>query len=322
MSPELTGMWAQSGHVTGESNNMGLNFGSNSSKQSAGEVKVWKPQAKFLMQGLTGASGAYADQKGTPAYMGDTFAGIDPALMATIKGQATSLNDRLNPTVDGLFGTGSNFMDQAGGANLASLMADMNDKEGALKSGNTFASSKYADDLISATNNDIWRGVSENDLPQARLAAIGSGNAGSSRLGAREGIIQRGAEDRMGANAANVRSGFFDRGVSEFNNNLSSRANQLSTLFNQGVGAFGQATGLIGQGQDALRSAGEFDAQNRQGYLDQEQQAFDRADQRPWDLLNRFWQIAGGNIGTSTSGASKSSGFNFGITAKPGGGGG
>lgn len=299
---------------------MGLNFGKTSSKSGPGQVSVWKPQEKFLTQGLTGASDIYGSQKGTPAYMGDTFAGIDPALMATIKGQATSLNDRLNPAVDGLFGTGADFMGQAGGANLASLMTDLNDKEGALKSGNTFASSKYADDLISATNNDIWRGVSENDLPQARLAAIGSGNSGSSRLGAREGIIQRGAEDRMGSNAATIRSGFFDRGVSEFNNNIASRAGQLSTLFNQGVGAFGTGAGLVGQGQDALQTAGMFDAQNRQGYLDQAQQAFDRADQRPWDLLNRFWQIAGGNIGQGTSGASKSSGFNFGITPKSGGG--
>jgi hypothetical protein len=118
----------------------------------------------------------------------------------------------------------------------------------------------------------------------------------------------------MGANAANVRGGFFDRGVSEFNNNIATRAGQLSNLFNQGVGAFGAGTGLIGQGQDALQGAAAFDAQNRQGYLDQAQQAFDRTDQRPWDLLNRFWQIAGGNIGQGTSGASKSSGFNFGIS--------
>jgi hypothetical protein len=299
---------------------MGLNFGSTKSKSGPGQVSVWKPQEKFLTQGLTGASDIYGSQKNTPAYMGDTFAGIDPALMATIKGQATTLGNQINPAVASLFGQGSDFMGQAGGDNLASLMTDMNDREGALKSGNTFASSKYADDLISATNNDIWRGVSENDLPQARMAAIGSGNSGSSRLGAREGIITRGAEDRMGANAANVRGGFFDRGVSEFNNNIATRAGQLSNLFNQGQSAFGTGADLIGQGQGALQGAAAFDAQNRQGYLDQSMQAFDRADQRPWDLLNRFWQIAGGNIGQGTSGASKSSGFNFGITAKPGGG--
>lgn len=300
---------------------MGLNFGKTSSKSGPGEVKVWKPQEKSLMQGLGAASDIFGSQRNTPAYMGDTFAGIDPALLETIKGQATSLGNQISPAVSNLFGQGSDFMGQAGGANLSSLMTDINDREGALKSGNSYASSKYADDLISATNNDIWRGVSENDLPQARLGAIGSGNSGSSRLGAREGIITRGAEDRMSSNAANVRGGFFDRGVSEFNNNIASRSGQLSTLFNQGLGAFNQGAGLIDQSQGALQGAAAFDAQNRQGYLDQSQQAFDRTDQRPWELLNRFWQIAGGNIGQGTSGASKSSGFNFGITSgKPGGG--
>lgn len=292
---------------------MGISFGSNKSKQAAGEVKVWKPAEPFLIKGLQSAAGAFNASAGTPAYQGDTYAGADPGMLAEFLSGAREFSDDMAGKGQYLAGQAREALGLGTGSALGDFMNDLQDKYGAQKAGNSYATSPIADGLVDASNRDVTRALVENDLPQARLAAIGSGNSGSSRLGAREAILQRGAEDRMADTSASIRGALFDRGASDYNTNISARGAQLAQLFNQGISGFGQAAALGQQGMDAQQLAMGIDQGNRQGYVDQAVDRFDRNDNRAFDLLNRYWAIVSGNLGQSTSGASKSSGFSAGV---------
>lgn len=292
---------------------MGLSFGSNKSKQAAGEVKVWKPAEPFLIKGMKSAAGMFDQSAGTQAYQGDTYAGADPGMLEQFLTGAQRFSNDMGETGKYLAGQARDAIGLGTGSALGDYMNDLQNKQGALQAGNSYATSPIADGLIDATNRDVTRGLVENDLPQARLAAIGSGNSGSSRLGAREAILQRGAEDRMADTSASIRGSLFDRGTNDYNTNISARGNQLAQLFNQGLSGLGQSSAMGQQGMDARQLAMGIDQGNRQGYTDQNVDRFDRNDNRTFDLLNRYWSIVGGNLGQGTAGASKSSGFNAGV---------
>lgn len=285
---------------------MGISFGGGS-KSAPSTVQVWKPQERSLVRGLNEANDIYSQQKGTPAYGGDTYAGMDMGILGQVMNGARDFSQKAQGWGNNLAQQGMDLFGLSGGQNLASLLFDMNNKDGAMEAGSRAASSPYATDMISAVNNDVARGVAENDLPQARLSAIGSGNSGSSRLGAREAIITRGAEDRMAANAANIRGSFFDKGTSEYNNNISTRSNELASLFNRGLSAVGAASDTQGQSTAQLQNALGLDQANRQGFLDQDYNKWNLADMRPWEMLQRMWGITGQNIGQMANGGSKSS---------------
>jgi hypothetical protein len=277
---------------------------------------VWGPQAPYLKQGFSNASQILGQQNGTPAFQGDTFAALDPTMLGNITSNAANMSKQLLPATQQLSGAGQHFMNLASGSPLDSYMSDLNNKNGALDLGNTYANSSVADNLIAANNRDIYRGLNENDIPQTRLSAIGSGNMGSSREMMNEAILGRGAEDRSAANAAQIRSNLFNQGTSAYDSNMSSRAAELANLFNQGQGAYSNLASLASANNEQTQSAATIEAQNRQGGLDQAVNQFNMNDTRPWDILNRFWGIVGNGLGQSTQGGSKSSSFSFGIGGK------
>lgn len=293
---------------------MGLNFGSSKSKSTAvqGNVKVWAPQEPYLRYGMGEATGAYQAQKGSPWYQGDLYAGFDPAMLQSIMDRAKTFSNTANPAIDNLTGVGNQFLNFGSKA----MMDALSDPNGAQSMGDAYANSPMANSLVDAGTRDIKRVLTEEALPSSRLAAIGSGNSGSSRAAITEALLQRGAEDRIADTGAGIRNNLFNQGVDQFNNRIA----QLGNLFSAGSGSLAQALGLQGQNQEQLAQAGGLAQADQQGDLDAKLKAWLGQDTRATDLLSRLWSVIGGNIGQSPGFGtnSSSSGFNFGITAKSG----
>lgn len=277
-------------------------------------MKVWKPAEPYLKYGMSEGARVYGGQRGSPFYNGDLYANMDPNAMKAVMENAQRLTGSINPAVSSLAGVGSNFLGNASGDLMSRTMNNLSDPNGANAAGYSLANSGMADGLVSAANRDVARNLNENELPGARLAAMGTGNINSSRLGAREAILQRGAEDRMADTSAGIRGDMYDRGVSNFNTNVGQSQQMLGQMFNQGLGAYQGAAGLAQQSGDAMQQAAAFQQGDSQGELDALFKQWQGGDQRSWDLLNRYWAMAGGNLGSSTSGGSKSSSFSLGFS--------
>ncbi len=76
-----------------------------------------------------------------------------------------------------------------------------------------FAQNPYLDQQISAALRDPMRALTEQQLPGASLAAAASGNAGSTRRGVGEAILQRGFQDRAADVGAAMRGQAYGQGV-------------------------------------------------------------------------------------------------------------
>jgi hypothetical protein len=76
-----------------------------------------------------------------------------------------------------------------------------------------FAQDPFLDAQISAALRDPMRALTEQQLPGASLAAAASGNAGSTRRGVGEAILQRGFQDRAADVGAAMRGNAFQQGL-------------------------------------------------------------------------------------------------------------
>lgn len=297
---------------------MGLSFGKSSSKTGPSTVGVYAPQAPSLAKGFAQAGANLDAQNNTPFYQGDLFAGMDNGLLGRILTGAQGYADKASQWGQNVGDSANKMIGLGSGGFLDKLQTDLSNPFGARDAGDAYANSDVATNLVGAANRDVTRQLTENDLPATHLAAVGSGNTNSSRVGARDAILQRGAEDRMADNSATIRGQMFDRGANDYNTNVNNRQAQLAQLFSNGLAGYNSSQDLSKGTQDLLGGAAAIDQQNRQGFADQGFNKWQGQDQRQSDLLNRFWQIVGGNIGQTLGGASKSSGFNFGISASKG----
>lgn len=140
---------------------------------------------------------------------------------------------------------------------------------------------------IDAASRDVMRNLQENQLTGNAAAAAGTGNSGSSRRAVMDAIATRGAADRMGDIAANMRGQAYNTGLGieanrasqnaqlgqqnqQFNATSQNQANQFSAaagnqLLSQGfnIGANQLESNLARQQQGNQFNAGQFN-QNRQ----------------------------------------------------------
>lgn len=273
---------------------MGNAFGE--SKTVQGDVKVWQPQQQYLKYGMGQAQDIYDKSKGSNFFSGDMYAGLDPAMRAKIMGGAEANNTAAQAGAGSLAGAGQSFLG-ASGQTLESLMKSVNDPNGAMNMGTAYANSDAATGLVNNAALDINRGLTENDLPAARLAAIGSGNGGSSRLGAREAILERGAADRLGSMSNQIRGSFFNEGTNQYNTDNAMKSQLVSGLNQMGAGNLQAGNSLSQSGTDGIAQAAGIGQQDDQGGLDAALKQWLGNDTRASDLLSRMWGVVGGNIG-------------------------
>ncbi|USD19941.1 hypothetical protein MJO52_12720 [Microbulbifer variabilis] len=141
---------------------------------------------------------------------------------------------------------------------------------------NSLVNNDVLNSQITASTRDIYRNLSENQLPGIASGAVSTGNAGSTRRGVAEGIAMRGADDRAADVAAGIRSNAHNQAVqvaagqSSANQGAQLATNNLNTslasnnfgtagnLFNTGFGnAYNMGAGgvsMMGQGGNTMQN--------------------------------------------------------------------
>ena len=199
--------------------------------------------------------GALNDQLNAGAYMGDTYAEMDPLArlgynnMGNLGGQG--------------FTDATNFMNlgRGFGQNYADLYNQASDNmlDNAIN---------YATDpnnyqgLVDAATRDARRNLEENTLRGIDMNAARSGNANSSRAGIAEANAYRGFADREADTRARIQSDLIDRSMREQSDrlsNMTSANNNLAALYSNAFDQGGTASGL----QTTAGGALQMDEQGR-----------------------------------------------------------
>lgn len=205
---------------------------------------------------------------------------------------------------------------------------------------------------IDAAGRDVMRNLNENTLTGIASGAAGTGNSGSTRAGIAAGVAIRGAGDRIGDIAANMRGNAYSQGLgieanratqnanmqqqtnmgnqNAFNNMMQFGANVGQNAFNSNMQnqQFGATTAMnIGQqgvnnmvsGQNMMNTgfdSARVGAQDNYDY-DQSQLNYEyRNEMSPYTGLDYYSNIVGGpnNLSEAESQSkSKSKSFSFGI---------
>lgn len=290
---------------------------STQSQQSSGDAisnEAWGISKPLYQQAVTGSGNVLTDILANPAYTGQRVANLNPFQInsALDYGRFSDRTGTLGAMTQ--FGTGMKNLVQGGqfGDNAANLYnqyfggGDATDE--VLKAGAAYANNPYVDGLIDASSRDVTRQLFERDLPGLNRSASGTGNLNSTRTGVESAILKRGAADRLTDQSNQIRSSFFDKGVSQYNQNLTNALNtnnQLLNAGNFGINAMtnGQDFGLkaFTGGQQA---GGVFNVQD-QNVLDANKAQFDESQA---NLLNALKTIAGiSGVGATFDGGANSS---------------
>lgn len=273
----------------------------------AGETKSskpWKPQAKAL-KGLYGdTTAAYGRAAaGAPT---DFYAGMDPLTgqgIAGIDNYATGAGADLAGVVGGsaaplITAGGAGALGAAGGLFDAAVT---DPTQGNIDAAIAYADNPWVQGTIDAANRDTARALFEDQLPSLERGAVAGGNINSSRTGAREAILERGANDRMADTSAAIRGDAYRTGLGLAENArvanlgaLESAGGLFSRSYGQGVDAAGAGQQMAFNNFDAQVAAGQLRQADAQGEINGEI----AKNQYELDLL----QKRAGIIGSPTTG--------------------
>lgn len=288
---------------------------STSSQQNSGDAisnEAWGISKPLYQQAVTGSGNVLNSIMANPAFTGQRVANLNPFQVNSAM-DFGRLNDQTGTTgAMAQLGTGMRNLVQGGqfgdnAANLYNQYFTGDPSQGALKAGADYANNPFVDGLIDASSRDVTRQLFERELPGLTRNASGTGNLNSTRTGVESAIAKRGAADRLTDLSSSIRSNFFDKGVGQYNTNLSNALNtnnQLLNAGNFGINAMsnGQNFGLnaFTGGQQA---GGVFNVQD-QNVLDANKAQFDETQA---NLLNALKSIAGiSGVGATFDGGANS----------------
>jgi hypothetical protein len=210
----------------------------------------------------------------------------------------------------GLIGASGGLLDAAG--RLRSF--NPADPTGAnIAAAGQYADNPFMDGIIDAASRDVVRNLNEDALPALSRAASTGGNINSNRTAITEGILRRGAADRVADISAGLRGDAFAQGLdlaerarttnqSDLLNSIVQGGSLSDRAFARGLDATNQGQGLAFDNFDQMIRAGGLFQADQQGDLTEAFDKWQGQDQRAWDLLNRYWSLVGsGNWGSSQS---------------------
>lgn len=283
----------------------------------------WAAQQPYLQSGFEQAQNAYNSASGMGAYTGQRQAGLNDFQtqgynLAGNYGLGQGYNSGTSQVNTGLQNLG-----QAGmyGQNAAGLFgqASAGDPSGyAQQFGNQYANSPYADGLVDAASRDVNRNLYENQLTGLQLGAVGAGGTNSTRAGVTEGIMQRGAADRIADTSSTIRGGLFNQGLtqglSQYNTNLQNQLSANNQLYNAGTlgsGMVNSGNTNVYNGLDVAAKAGQGFQTQEQAMLAAQQAQFNEQRDVPMSLANQYLQMINGNYGSQGTTTAPNTGGGF-----------
>lgn len=303
--------------------------------QSVASSDPWVPQQQYLTHGFGQAQDALTKgQNAGDYYTGQRVADLNPwqtqgysTVGSFAQNQGMGAADSLMKAGQGTINYGAQF-----GDNAASLYRKLNGADPTqqiIGNAGLYADNPYLDSQIDAASRDVVRNLTEQQLPGLDLAAAGSGNMNSSRTGVAEGIMARGAQDRIGDIAAQMRGNAYLNGLgmsqNQYNTGISQQMLANGQLLSAGdFGRIATDAGLnAGYGAgDAMARAGAGFQTQQQNVLNAQQQAFKDQQTAPLDLVGKYMSIINGNYGgtnTSSSGGGTAGAVQGALTGGMGG---
>ena len=182
---------------------------------------------------------------------------------------------------------------------------------GILNTASQYANNPFIDGMIDNVGRDISRNLRENDLTSLNLGAAGAGNMNSSRAGAAEAILMRGAQDRLGDISSTVRGNAFNAGLdmaanqreSMFRNALTSSNQDINTRLAAGqnfmnLGGVGTTLGsmaLDSRGNQAALTGNVGNAQQaeEQRGINEDIAQFQNKENTDWSRLGNYYGLVG-----------------------------
>lgn len=270
---------------------MSIGTSGGGSQTSETKTEPWGPAQPYLKDLLSAGSDIYQQRLDAGPYSGSTYVGYNPTQMSAIQQMlqlGTEPGQRLAADAYGMAHSnaveGANFGSNAAGI-YAQAMGDPTQAN--ITAAGQYANNPHLDGVIDAASRDVTRNLNETQLPTLNRNAVARGNTNSSRTGVAEGILMRGAQDRIGDISSSIRAAAYDKGLGLAE---SSRISNLGAALkaNDSVGKAG-AIGL-----DAGNRAYDYAATNvnntlKAGSMYQQDEAARKADE-----VSRYYQNAGG----------------------------
>lgn len=272
-------------------------------QQSSTTSSPWNAQQPYLKVGMADAAYQYGKQRGSPYFAGDMYANMDPRTNTALQGifgyQGQGSNNSSALTGNGINLLGAGAQGMTGAAGRLAGFNPQDPTQQNIQNAGLYSNNPNLQGAIDAASRDVTRNLNEVALPGISRNAAATGNTNSTRTGVAEGIAMRGAGDRIGDIAANMRYDAYNNGL-----NLSEQARvanqgdylsaqqQAGGLYNsatgQGIVGINNGQGLAYDNFDAASAAGGLYQQDQQGNLDEAFAKWQGGDQRPWELLNKY----------------------------------
>jgi hypothetical protein len=297
---------------------LGGGSGSGGSQQTTSTP--WGPQQEYLTHGFGQAKDALTNAQGKGTYAGPYTAGLNPFQTAGYNAVGDFAQNQGMQGANGIFNTGMGMIGLGSqfGANAGDIFnkASQDPTQQIIGNAGQYASNPYLDGQIDAASRDITRNLHEQQLPGLDMTATSTGNMNSSRTGVAQGIMERGAADRIGDISAQMRGNAYQNGLGmaqgQYNTGMSQMLGANGQLLQGGqFGADATSNGVsMGYGAgDAMARAGAGFQSQAQNEINGNRQQFQDQQNQPLDLISKYMQMINGNYGSSsnssTSGGSK-----------------
>lgn len=292
-------------------------FTSKKTTTSSVDMGPWSAQQPFLTDAWGKAQDLYNTQSGQPGYGGDFVATMSPEQKALIQqyidyygGTGTQRADTLYNQAATMTDTGMNGVINS--ANAITNFAN-GDRTGAIiNDAGRIADNPYMSGMVDATMRDAYRNASENTIPNLYRDAAAGSNLNSSRTALMQGVVERGLAQKTADVSSMLRGQAYDKGLEiGFGNqklgldSLLGAGGLYEGLNRTGLVANDLATNQRDNAADRGLYLSDTQRQGNQMELDNNYAKFRYGEDRPWDLLSRYYGITGsqnwGKTGTSTS---------------------
>lgn len=278
----------------------------NAADAAANQGAPWAKQQPYVLEGYKGASDALTKAQAMGDYQGSYTADMNPWQTQGYNSAAGFAQDQGTQGANTVFGAGMANIGAAsrfGGNAEAMFQRAQQDPTGQIiNNAGQYANNPYLNGQIDAASRDVMRNLGENQMTGLDLSAAGSGNMDSSRTGVAQGIMQRGAGDRIADISSQMRGQAYGNGLGmaqdQFNQSTGQMMNANGQLLQSGQFGADQ----IGNGLNLGYGAGDVMARAGQGFQSQEQMALDGQRQQyndrrngGLDLIGKYMSSINGN---------------------------
>ena len=292
----------------------GVAASSSASKAAKGQKEAaeinkapWSEQQPYILDAYKNAEGAFNNATAMGNYQGPYTAGMNPM-------QVQGLNS-VGQFAQNQGMTGAQSLYDAGQANLGNVTqfgnnagslyakAGQDPTQQIIGNAGQYAANPYMDSMIDAASRDVTRNLHEQQLPGLDMAAASTGNMNSSRTGVAEGIMQRGAADRIADISANLRGAAYNNGLgmaqNQYNNGMTQQMSangQLLQAGNFGADAIGNGVSMGYGAGNAMNAAGGVFTAHDQQVIDGNRTQHQYEQNNGLDLVGKYLSSINGNF--------------------------